>query len=215
MGAIAVCAYSYMALVPVIQRPVMRLLTTKKERLIRMEAPRQVSQTEKIIFPIVGLLLTAFIVPSGLPLLGMLFFGNLLNVSGVTGRLAEAAKGPLINCVTILLGLTVGASTQASEFLTPSTLKILLVGITAFVIATASGVLFVKFMNLFLPKGKKINPLIGNAGVSAVPMAARISHDEGQKADPTNYLLMNAMGPNVAGVIGSACAAGVLLGFLI
>ena len=215
MGAIAVCAYSYMALVPVIQRPIMRLLTTKKERLIRMEAPRQVSQTEKIIFPIVGLLLTAFIVPSGLPLLGMLFFGNLLNVSGVTGRLAEAAKGPLINCVTILLGLTVGASTQASEFLTPSTLKILLVGITAFVIATASGVLFVKFMNLFLPKGKKINPLIGNAGVSAVPMAARISHDEGQKADPTNYLLMNAMGPNVAGVIGSACAAGVLLGFLI
>ena len=215
MGAIAVCAYSYMALVPVIQRPIMRLLTTKKERLIRMEAPRQVSQTEKIIFPIVGLLLTAFIVPSGLPLLGMLFFGNLLNVSGVTGRLAEAAKGPLINCITILLGLTVGASTQASEFLTPSTLKILLVGITAFVIATASGVLFVKFMNLFLPKGKKINPLIGNAGVSAVPMAARISHDEGQKADPTNYLLMNAMGPNVAGVIGSACAAGVLLGFLI
>ena len=194
---------------------IMRLLTTKKERLIRMEAPRQVSQTEKIIFPIVGLLLTAFIVPSGLPLLGMLFFGNLLNVSGVTGRLAEAAKGPLINCITILLGLTVGASTQASEFLTPSTLKILLVGITAFVIATASGVLFVKFMNLFLPKGKKINPLIGNAGVSAVPMAARISHDEGQKADPTNYLLMNAMGPNVAGVIGSACAAGVLLGFLI
>ena len=215
MGAIAVCAYSYMALVPVIQRPIMRVLTTKKERLIRMEAPRQVSQTEKIIFPIVGLLLTAFIVPSGLPLLGMLFFGNLLNVSGVTGRLAEAAKGPLINCVTILLGLTVGASTQASEFLTPSTLKILVVGITAFVIATASGVLFVKFMNLFLPQGKKINPLIGNAGVSAVPMAARISHDEGQKADPTNYLLMNAMGPNVAGVIGSACAAGVLLGFLI
>ncbi len=215
MGAIAVCAYSYMALVPVIQRPIMRALTTKKERLIRMEAPRQVSQTEKIIFPIVGLLLTAFIVPSGLPLLGMLFFGNLLNVSGVTGRLAEAAKGPLINCITILLGLTVGASTQASEFLTGSTLKILLVGIFAFVIATASGVLFVKFMNLFLPQGKKINPLIGNAGVSAVPMAARISHDEGQKADPTNYLLMNAMGPNVAGVIGSACAAGVLLGFLI
>ena len=215
MGAIAVCAYSYMALVPVIQRPIMRLLTTKKERLIRMEAPRRVSQTEKIIFPIVGLLLTTFIVPSGLPLLGMLFFGNLLKESGVTGRLAEAAQGPLINCITILLGLTVGASTQASEFLTPSTLKILLVGITAFVIATASGVLFVKFMNLFLPQGKKINPLIGNAGVSAVPMAARISHDEGQKADPTNYLLMNAMGPNVAGVIGSACAAGVLLGFLI
>ena len=215
MGAIAVCAYSYMALVPVIQRPIMRALTTKKERLIRMEAPRRVSQTEKIIFPIVGLLLTTFIVPSGLPLLGMLFFGNLLKESGVTGRLAEAAQGPLINCITILLGLTVGASTQASEFLTPSTLKILLVGITAFVIATASGVMFVKFMNLFLPQGKKINPLIGNAGVSAVPMAARISHDEGQKADPTNYLLMNAMGPNVAGVIGSACAAGVLLGFLI
>ena len=215
MGAIAGCAYSYMALVPVIYRPIMRALTTKKERLIRMEAPRRVSQTEKIIFPIVGLLLTTFIVPSGLPLLGMLFFGNLLKESGVTGRLAEAAQGPLINCITILLGLTVGASTQASEFLTPSTLKILLVGITAFVIATASGVLFVKFMNLFLPQGKKINPLIGNAGVSAVPMAARISHDEGLKADPTNYLLMNAMGLNVAGVIGSACAAGVLLGFLI
>ncbi len=215
MGAIAVCAYSYMALVPVIQRPIMRLLTTKKERLIRMEAPRKVSQTEKIMFPIIGLLLTAFVVPSGLPLLGMLFFGNLLKESGVTGRLADAASGPLINCVTILLGLTVGASTQASEFLTPSTLKILVIGLTAFIIATASGVLFVKFMNLFLPKGKKINPLIGNAGVSAVPMAARISHDEGQKADPTNYLLMNAMGPNVAGVIGSACAAGVLLGFLI
>jgi oxaloacetate decarboxylase beta subunit len=215
MGAIAVCAYSYMALVPLIQPFIMRLLTNKKERLIRMEAPRQVSQTEKVIFPIVGLLLTAFIVPSGLPLLGMLFFGNLLNVSGVTGRLAEAAKGPLINCVTILLGLTVGASTQASEFLTLSTLKILAIGLFAFAIATASGVMFVKFMNLFLPKGKKINPLIGNAGVSAVPMAARISHEQGQKADPTNYLLMNAMGPNVAGVIGSACAAGVLLGFLI
>ena len=215
MGAIAVCAYSYMALVPLIQPFIMRLLTNKKERLIRMEAPRQVSQTEKVIFPIVGLLLTAFIVPSGLPLLGMLFFGNLLNVSGVTGRLAEAAKGPLINCVTILLGLTVGASTQASEFLTLSTLKILAIGLFAFAIATASGVMFVKFMNLFLPQGKKINPLIGNAGVSAVPMAARISHEQGQKADPTNYLLMNAMGPNVAGVIGSACAAGVLLGFLI
>ena len=215
MGAIAVCAYSYMALVPLIQPFIMRLLTNKKERLIRMEPPRQVSQTEKVIFPIVGLLLTAFIVPSGLPLLGMLFFGNLLNVSGVTGRLAEAAKGPLINCVTILLGLTVGASTQASEFLTLSTLKILAIGLFAFAIATASGVMFVKFMNLFLPKGKKINPLIGNAGVSAVPMAARISHEQGQKADPTNYLLMNAMGPNVAGVIGSACAAGVLLGFLI
>ena len=215
MGAIAVSAYSYMALVPVIQPPVMRLLTTKKERLIRMKPARQVSHTEKIMFPIIGLLLTCFLVPSGLPLLGMLFFGNLLKESGVTRRLADTASGPLIDTITILLGLTVGASTQASEFLTSSTLYIFFLGFMAFIIATASGVLFVKGFNLILSKTNKINPLIGNAGVSAVPMSARISQNVGLEYDPTNYLLMHAMGPNVAGVIGSAVAAGVLLGFLI
>lgn len=214
MGAIAVCAYSYMALVPVIQPPVMRLLTTKKERLIKMERPRKVSQNEKILFPIFGLMLTCFFVPSGLPLLGMLFFGNLLRESGVTTRLAKTASNAMTDIVTMVLGLTVGASTQASEFLNIDTVKIFFLGFCAFIIATASGVLFVKLFNLFLPKGHKLNPLIGNAGVSAVPMAARISNDQGLKADPSNYLLMHAMGPNVAGVVGSAVAAGVLLGFL-
>lgn len=214
MGAIAVSAYSYMALVPIIQPPFMRLLTTKKERLIRMKPPRAVSKTEKIIFPIVGLLLTTFLVPSGLPLLGMLFFGNLLKESGVTKRLADTAKGPLIDTITILLGVTVGASTQATEFLTLNSIKIFGLGALSFVIATCTGVLFVKVMNLFLKKGNKINPLIGNAGVSAVPDSARISQIVGLEYDPTNYLLMHAMGPNVAGVIGSALAAGVLLGFL-
>ncbi len=214
MGAIAVCAYSYMALVPVIQPPLMRLLTTKKERLIRMKPAREVSQTEKIIFPIVGLLMTAFIVPSGLPLLGMLFFGNLLKESTKTTRLAKTAGSALNDTIVMLLGLTVGCSTQASEFLTWDTIKIFMLGALAFIIATASGVLFVKFFNLFLPKSKKINPLIGNAGVSAVPMAARISQNLGLEYDSKNYLLMHAMGPNVAGVIGSAVAAGVLLGFL-
>ena len=180
MGAIAVCAYSYMALVPVIQPPLMRLLTTKKERVIKMKPARQVSQTEKILFPIIGLLLTTFIVPSGLPLLGMLFFGNLLKESGKT----------------------------------LNTIKIFALGALAFVIASASGILFVKLMNLFLPKGKKLNPLIGNAGVSAVPMSARISNNLGLEYDRHNFLLMHAMGPNVAGVIGSAVAAGALLGFL-
>lgn len=214
MGAIAVSAYSYMALVPIIQPPFMRLLTTKKERLIRMKPPRAVSKTEKIVFPIVGLLLTTFLVPSGLPLLGMLFFGNLLKESGVTKRLADTAKGPLIDTITILLGVTVGASTQATEFLTVNSIKIFGLGALSFVIATCTGVLFVKMMNLFLKKGSKINPLIGNAGVSAVPDSARISQIVGLEYDPTNYLLMHAMGPNVAGVIGSALAAGVLLGFL-
>ncbi len=214
MGAIAVSAYSYMALVPVIQPPIMRLLTTKKERVIRMKPARAVSQNEKIMFPIIGLLLTCFLVPSGLPLLGMLFFGNLLRESGVTARLAKTASGALCDIITILLGMSVGASTQASEFLTPSTLGIFALGFMAFVIASASGVLFVKVFNLILPKDKKINPLIGNAGVSAVPMSARISNNIGLEYDSTNYLLMHAMGPNVAGVIGSAVAAGVLLGFL-
>ncbi len=214
LGAIAVSAYSYMALVPVIQPPIMRLLTTKKERLIRMKPARHVRQSEKILFPIIGLVLTCFVVPSALPLLGMLFFGNLLKECGVTNRLSKTASGAMTDIVTIILGFSVGASTQATTFLTPATLKIFFLGFMAFAIATFSGVLFVKIFNLVLPKDKKLNPLIGNAGVSAVPMAARISHDVGRKYDPDNYLLMHAMGPNVAGVIGSAVAAGVLLAFL-
>ena len=214
MGAIAVCADSYMALVPVIQPGIMKLLTTQKQRQIKMKPARQVSQTEKMLFPIVGLLITTFIVPSGLPLLGMLFFGNLLKESTKTTRLAKTAGSALNDIVVMLLGLTVGCSTQASEFLTWNTIFIFIIGACAFIVATASGVIFVHIMNLFLPKSQKINPLIGNAGVSAVPMAARISQNEGLKADPHNYLLMHAMGPNVAGVIGSAVAAGVLLGFL-
>ncbi len=214
MGAIAVSAYSYMALVPLIQPPIMRLLTTKNERLIKMKPARAVSQNEKIIFPIVGLLLTCFVVPSGIPLLGMLFFGNLLRECGVTNRLAKTASNALTDIVTILLGMTVGASTQATEFLTLNTIFIFALGFMAFIIASASGVIFVKLFNLVLPKSKKLNPLIGNAGVSAVPMSARISNNLGLEYDPSNYLLMHAMGPNVAGVIGSAVAAGVLLGFL-
>ena len=214
MGAIAVSAYSYMALVPVIQPPIMKLLTTHKERLIKMRPPRVVSTTEKIMFPIIGVLLTCFLVPSGLPLLGMLFFGNLLKESGVTRRLANTASGPLIDIVTILIGLTVGASTQATTFLTVKSVGIFALGALSFIIATTAGVLFVKFFNLFLKEGNKINPLIGNAGVSAVPDSARVSQEVGLKYDRTNYLLMHAMGPNVAGVIGSAVAAGVLLGFL-
>ncbi len=215
MGAIAVSAYSYMALVPVIQRPIMLALTNKKERLIRMPKPRQVSQKEKMIFPIVGFLITAFIVPSGLPLLGMLFFGNLLKESGVTRRLAETARGPMIDVVTTLIGLTVGASTQADKFLSGKSLLIFGLGLLSFVIATATGVLFVKFINLFIKNPeRKINPLIGNAGVSAVPDSARVSEVVGREIDPGNHLLMHAMGPNVAGVIGSAVAAGILLSFL-
>jgi oxaloacetate decarboxylase beta subunit len=214
MGAIAVSAYSYMALVPVIQPPIMRLLTTKNERLIKMKPARAVAQSEKILFPIIGMLLTCFVVPSGLPLLGMLFFGNLLRECGVTNRLAKTASNALTDIVTILLGMTVGASTQASTFLTKETIFIFALGFMAFIIASASGVLFVKLFNLILPANKKLNPLIGNAGVSAVPMSSRISNNLGLEYDPSNYLLMHAMGPNVAGVIGSAVAAGVLLGFL-
>ena len=215
MGAIAVSAYSSMALVPVIQRPIMLALTTKKERLIKMQKPREVSRREKIIFPIAGFLTTAFIVPSGLPLLGMLFFGNLLKESGVTKRLANTASNSLIDIVTTLIGLTVGASTQADKFLSGKSLMIFGLGLLSFVIATASGVLFVKIMNLFIKNPeKKINPLIGNAGVSAVPDSARVSEVAGRESDPSNHLLMNAMAPNVAGVIGSAVAAGILLGFL-
>lgn len=214
LGAIAVSAYSYMALVPVIQKPIMLLLTSKKERLIRMPAPREVSQREKIVFPIVGFILTALVVPSGLPLLGMLFFGNLLKESGVTRRLAETARGPLIDVVTTLIGLTVGCSTQADKFLSTTSVKIFLLGLISFIIATFCGVMFVKIWNLFLPVGRKLNPLIGNAGVSAVPDSARVSETVGREADPKNHLLMHAMAPNVAGVIGSAVAAGILLGFL-
>lgn len=214
LGAVAVSAYSYMALIPLIQPPLMRLFTTKQERLIKMKPARVVSQNEKIIFPIVGLLLTCFVVPSGIPLLGMLFFGNLLRESGVTTRLAKTATNAMTDIVTILLGLTVGVSTQADKFLTIDTLLIFGLGFAAFIIASSAGVLSVKIFNLLLKPGKKINPLIGNAGVSAVPMAARISNNLGLEYDPSNYLLMHAMGPNVAGVIGSAVAAGVLLSFL-
>ncbi len=214
MGAIAVSAYSYMALVPVIQPPIMKLLTTKKERLIRMKPPRPVSPTEKKLFPIIGFLVTAFIVPSGIPLLGMLFFGNLLKESGVTRRLAETARGPLIDIVTILIGLTVGCSTQADKFLQLKSVYIFILGAFSFMVATFGGVMFVKIFNIFLKPGNKINPLIGNAGVSAVPDSARVSQLVGLQYDKTNHLLMHAMGPNVAGVIGSAVAAGILLGFL-
>ena len=214
IGPIAIAAYSYMALVPVIQPPIMKLLTTKKERLIRMKPLRAVSQKEKMIFPIVALLLTTFISPSALPLLGMLFFGNLLKESGRTERLADTARTKLIDIVTILLGLTVGASTQADIFITKDSMMIFGLGAISFVIATMGGLLFAKFMNIFLKGNDKINPLIGAAGVSAVPDSARVVHAEGLKADPHNYLLMHAMAPNVAGVIGSAIAAGILLSFL-
>lgn len=214
MGAIAVAAYSYMALVPVIQPPIMKLFTTKKERVIRMKPPRQVTKFEKIAFPVIGLLLTTFISPSAMPLLGMLFFGNLLKESGVTERLADTARYALINTITILLGLTVGASTQADKFLTVESLKIFGLGAFSFVIATACGVLFAKLMNLFLSEENKINPLIGSAGVSAVPDAARVSQEVGLHYDKRNHLLMHAMAPNVAGVIGSAVAAGILLSML-
>jgi oxaloacetate decarboxylase beta subunit len=215
IGPIAIAAYSYMALVPVIQPPVMRLFTTRKERLIRMKPPRAVSRREKILFPIVGLLLTTFISPGALPLLGMLFFGNILKESGVTRRLADTAKSSLIDIVTIILGLTVGASTQASVFLTPQSIMIFGLGAVSFIVASAGGVLFAKLMNVFLKPESKVNPLIGSAGVSAVPDSARVSEMEGLREDPNNHLLMHAMGPNVAGVIGSAVAAGILMSFLL
>lgn len=214
IGPIAIAAYSYMALVPVIQPPIMRLLTSKKERLIRMKPPRAVSKMERIMFPVIGLILTTFISPSAMPLLGMLFFGNILKESGVTARLANTAKAQMIDIITILLGVTVGASTQADVFLTPQSILIFGLGAGAFAFSTAGGVLFAKVMNLFLAEGNKINPLIGSAGVSAVPDSARVSQVEGLREDPTNHLLMHAMAPNVAGVIGSAVVAGILLSFL-
>lgn len=212
LGSIALAAYSYMALVPVIQPPIMRLLTTKKERLIRMKSLRVVSKKERIFFPLVAFIVTTFISPGSVVLLAMLFLGNLLKESGVTERLAQSARTVLIDVVTVLIGLTVGAKTTAAVFLTPATIKIFVMGAAAFAVATATGVLFAKIMNLF--SKNKINPLIGNAGVSAVPASARVSQVVGQQYDRTNYLLMHAMAPNVAGVVGSAVAAGVLLGIL-
>jgi oxaloacetate decarboxylase beta subunit len=210
IGPIAIAAYSYMAMVPVIQPPIMRLLTTRSERLIRMKPGREVPKRDKILFPIAGLLVTALVAPGGLPLLGMLFFGNLLKESGVTGRLSKTASSALLDTATILLGLAVGASTTAQVFLTRQSILIFVLGCVAFAVATAGGLIFAKLMNLF--PGDKINPLIGAAGVSAVPDSARVVHHVGQEEDPTNYLLQHALGPNVAGVIGSAIAAGVFLG---
>ena len=209
LGAIAIAAYSYMALIPLIQPPVMKLLTTKKERAIKMTNLRQVSQVEKVIFPILVTIIVCLIVPSAGPLIGCLMFGNLLKVCGVTDRLSTVAQNGMINVVTIFLGISVGATASAERFLTFQTILIIILGLTAFVVSTMGGLLFAKFM-CFITKGK-INPLIGSAGVSAVPMAARVSQVVGQKEDPSNFLLMHAMGPNVAGVIGSAVAAGVLL----
>ncbi len=212
LGSIALAAYSYMSLVPVLQPPIMRLLTTKKERIIRMKSPRIVSQRERIIFPIVCFIVTALIAPGSMILLAMLFLGNLLKESGVTDRLAITARTTLIDIVTVLIGFTVGARTTAAVFLTTASIRIFILGAVSFCVATAAGVLFAKFMNLFLKE--KINPLIGNAGVSAVPVSARVSQVVGQQYDKNNYLIMHAMAPNVAGVIGSAVAAGVLLGIL-
>lgn len=209
LGGIAIAAYSYMALIPIIQPPVMNLLTTKKERSIVMKELRTVSQTEKIIFPIIVTLVVVLIIPDAAPLVGCLMLGNLFNVCGVTDRLSKTAQNELINIVTIFLGVSVGATADAQNFLSPRTLLIIILGLTAFILSTAGGLLFGKLM-CFLTKGK-INPLIGSAGVSAVPMAARVAQVEGQKSNPANFLLMHAMGPNVAGVIGSAVAAGVFL----
>ncbi len=209
LGAVAVAAYSYMALVPIIQPPIMRLLTTKKERLIRMEQLRPVSKTEKILFPLLVLLLTGLFLPTAVPLVGALMLGNLARESGVVQRLSDTMQHALINIVTILLGLSVGSKLEASVFLRAETLGVMFLGVLAFSLGTAGGVLMAKVLNLFLRK--KINPLIGSAGVSAVPMAARVSNKLGLESDPGNYLLMHAMGPNVSGVIGSAVAAGVLL----
>ena len=209
LGAIAIAAYSYMALIPMIQPPLMRLMTTPEERKIKMTELRKVSQAEKIVFPIVVTAIVALIVPDALVLIGCLMFGNLLNVSGVTGRLSDTAQNALMNIVTIFLGISVGATATAENFLKLETLLIIVLGLTAFMISTFGGLLTAKIMCKLT--GGKINPLIGSAGVSAVPMAARVAQKEGQKADPSNFLLMHAMGPNVAGVIGSAVAAGVLL----
>jgi sodium ion-translocating decarboxylase beta subunit len=209
LGATAIAGYSYMALVPFIQPPIIKLLTTREERRIRMKPQRQVSRMEKILFPIAGLIITTLLAPGALPLLGTLFFGNILKESGVTERLAQTARTSFIDSVTILLGFSIGVSTRADKFLTWEVIQIFLLGAVAFSVATACGVLFAKLMNLF--SKEKINPLLGAAGVSAVPMAARVAHTLGREEDPDNYLLVHAMGPNVAGVIGSALAAGILM----
>ena len=212
LGSIAVAAYSYMALVPIIQPPIMKLLTTKKERSVVMGQLRPVSRLEKVVFPILVTVVVALLLPDAAPLVGMLMFGNLLKESGVAARLVDTAQNALMNIVTIFLGITVGATTKASTFLSPETLKIIVLGLVAFCIGTACGVLLGKLMYV-VTKGK-VNPLIGSAGVSAVPMAARVAQKVGQDENPSNFLLMHAMGPNVAGVIGSAVAAGVLLNIL-
>ncbi len=213
LGAIAVAAYSYMSLVPLIQPPIMRLLTSKKERQIRMKSLRKVSKLEKLIFAIAVMVICVLLVPDATALIGMLMLGNFLRESGVTERLVKAAQNEIINVLTIFLGTSVGITMNAQSFLAPATLKIILLGVIAFGVSTATGVLMAKAMNALSPK-TPINPLIGSAGVSAVPMAARVSHVEGQKADPNNYLMMHAMGPNVAGVIGTAVAAGYLISTL-
>lgn len=214
LGPIAIAAYSYMALVPVIQPPIMRALTTEKERKIRMSQLRQVSKTEKILFPVIIAIVISILLPSAAPLVGCLMLGNLMKECGVVDRLSKTVQNELMNIVVIFLGISVGATATAASFLNFKTLGILVLGILAFSFGSASGVVLAKIMNLFAKEGKKINPLIGSAGVSAVPMAARVSQTEGQKADPSNFLLMHAMGPNVAGVVGSAVAAGILLAFL-
>ena len=214
LGPIAVAAYSYMALVPVIQPPIMRLLTTKKEREIKMSQLRPVSKTEKILFPIIIAVIISLLLPSAAPLIGCLMLGNLMKECGVVDRLSKTVQNELMNIVVIFLGITVGATATAEAFINVQTLSILVLGVLAFALGTAGGLLLAKFMNLFLPEGKKMNPLIGSAGVSAVPMAARVSQTVGQEANPSNFLLMHAMGPNVAGVVGSAVAAGILLSFL-
>ena len=212
LGAIAVASYSYMALVPLIQPPIMRAMTTEKERQIKMVQLREVSKTEKIIFPIILLLLVALLLPAAAPLLGMFAFGNLMKESGVVNRLSDTTQNALINIVTIFLGLAVGSKLMADKFLQFDTLGILLLGLVAFAIGTMCGLLMAKLMNIF--SKNKVNPLIGSAGVSAVPMAARVSNKVGLESDPHNFLLMHAMGPNVAGVIGSAIAAGIMIQFL-
>ena len=214
LGPIAIAAYSYMALVPVIQPPIMKALTTKSERMIKMTQLRQVSKTEKIIFPIIIAVIISLLLPSAAPLVGCLMLGNLMKECGVVDRLSKTVQNELMNIVVIFLGISVGATATAESFLNLRTIGILVLGILAFSAGTAGGLLLAKFMNLFLPEGKKINPLIGSAGVSAVPMAARVSQTVGQKENPSNFLLMHAMGPNVAGVVGSAVAAGILLAFL-
>ena len=214
LGPIAIAAYSYMALVPVIQPPIMKALTTKSERLIKMSQLRQVSKTEKILFPVIISIVISLLLPSAAPLVGCLMLGNLMKECGVVDRLSKTVQNELMNIVVIFLGISVGATATAESFLNFQTLFILALGIIAFSCGTAGGVLLAKLMNLFVPEGKKINPLIGSAGVSAVPMAARVSQTVGQQYDKSNFLLMHAMGPNVAGVVGSAVAAGILLAFL-